>query len=116
MRGQRHILIVEDDILTRTAMKAMLEWGGYRVDCAANGQEALEYLRSHNPPSLILLDWAMPIFDGRQFREEQQQDPALAGIPVVIVSGASEVPPDAAGYIYKPFEPRQLLETVWQQG
>jgi CheY-like chemotaxis protein len=39
------ILVVDDDGIIRGAMKLVLEWEGYRVHCAANGQEVLDLLR-----------------------------------------------------------------------
>lgn len=115
MKPERRVLVVEDDPLTRTAIKAVLEWAGYHVDCTANGREALDYLRGHEAPSLILLDLMMPVLDGRRFREEQQRDPALASIPVVVVSAAGDATLGAACHVRKPFQPQQLLEAVWQQ-
>jgi CheY-like chemotaxis protein len=110
------ILVVEDDGITRGAMKWVLEWEGYRVRCAANGQEALDLLRDGEKPSLILLDLMMPVLDGRQFRERQKQDPSLADIPVVVISGADGAFPDAAGHVRKPFEPHEMLSAVWSLG
>jgi len=58
MRSEKRILVVEDDALTAGAVKMVLEWEGYRVDCAANGQEALNLMprwrrrsNRHAPPS-----------------------------------------------------------------
>jgi CheY-like chemotaxis protein len=109
----RSVLLVEDDPTLLGAMKMVLEWEGYEVACATNGQEALEMLRAGERPALILLDVMMPVLDGWQFREEQKRDPDLASIPVVVVSaveGAGSL--DAAGHIQKPFEVEELLETL----
>jgi CheY-like chemotaxis protein len=109
----KSVLLVEDDPLTRGAMRMVLEWEGYRVCCAANGQEALDLLHQGERPSLILLDIAMPVLDGRQFRAEQEKDPALAQIPVIVVSGtAVAATVEAAGHIQKPFLPGELLEAI----
>jgi DNA-binding response OmpR family regulator len=56
MAGQAapHILIVEDEFLIRDALTEFLEEEGYSVAGAANGQEALSYLRRGTLPSLIL--------------------------------------------------------------
>lgn len=87
MSSGKRILVVEDNSLTSGAIKMVLEWEGYQVDCAAHGLEALNYLRqSKEKPDIILLDVIMPILDGHQFREEQKRDPDLNSIPVVIVS------------------------------
>jgi CheY-like chemotaxis protein len=95
----------------------VLEWEGYRVECAANGEEALDHLRlSQENPDLILLDVMMPILDGYQFREEQMHDPDINRIPVVVVSAANYASSmDASGYIQKPFQPEELLEVIRSQ-
>jgi CheY-like chemotaxis protein len=117
MSSDKRILVVEDDALTAGAVKMVLEWEGFHVDCVANGQEALNRLRQPGPkPDLILLDLMMPVMDGQQFREEQKRDPAINYIPVVVVSAvdiASSV--DASGHIQKPFLPKELLEAIWHQ-
>jgi CheY-like chemotaxis protein len=107
------ILLVEDDPATRGAMKMVLEWEGYRVECAANGQEALGRLMAGERPAIILLDLNMPVMDGRQFHTELQREPALASIPVVTVSAASDAEAvEGAGFVRKPFEPAELLEAI----
>jgi CheY-like chemotaxis protein len=109
----KSVLLVEDDDLLRGAMKMVLQWEGYRVACARDGREALDLLRTAGPPSLILLGVMMPVLDGREFRQEQQQDPALADIPVVVVSGTDAREwPDASGHVRKPFQPEELLAAI----
>jgi CheY-like chemotaxis protein len=107
------ILLIEDDPATRGAMKMVLEWEGYRVECAANGREALGRLMTGERPDVILLDLNMPVMDGRQFREEVYRDPDLATIPIVTVSAAQDADAvEAAGIVRKPFEPAELLEAI----
>jgi CheY-like chemotaxis protein len=109
----RTILLVEDDPATRGAMKMVLEWEGYRVDCAANGQEALGRLMAGERPGLILLDLNMPIMDGRQLRHEMERDPSLSSIPIVTVSAAGDADAiESASVVRKPFEPAELLEAI----
>lgn len=113
----KSILLVEDDELLRGAMRMVLEWEGYRVDCAGDGREALDYLRGGARPALILLDVMLPVLDGRQFREELRRDPALAGLPVVVVSALDAADcPEAAAHVRKPFAAEELLEAVRRQG
>ncbi len=112
----KKVLVVEDDEVTRGAIKMLLEWEGYRVDCAGDGEEALGLLRAGEKPSVILLDAHLPGCDGWCFRDEQRADPDLADIPVVVISGADASSLDAAGHIRKPFEAAELLEQVWQHG
>jgi CheY-like chemotaxis protein len=109
----RSILLVEDDDLIRRAMQMVLEWEGYRVDFATNGQEALDYLRAGNRPAVIVLDVMMPVLDGEQFRQEQLNDPSLAQIPVVVVSAASFAEAvQADHHVRKPFEVQELLDAI----
>ena len=83
---------------------------------AQNGRDALAYLRAQKPPSLpILLDMTMPDMDGWRFRLEQQKMPAIAGIPVVILSARQDIREaalalGAADYLRKPVEIDNLLE------
>ena len=84
------VLIVEDERAARTGMEKILLLAGYAPVSAENGQEALELLRAGVPASVILLDLIMPVMDGWAFRREQLRDPALAEIPVVILSSYIE--------------------------
>lgn len=113
----KSILLVEDDEIVRRAIQMVLEWEGYRVQCAGNGQEALDVLRAGKTlPSLILLDVMMPVLDGEQFRREQLGDSRLASIPVIVVSASSFAESvDAVHYIHKPFEVQELLNAIHEQ-
>jgi CheY-like chemotaxis protein len=117
MGSYSHILVVDDNDAVRQVLRAVLQAAGYRVACAANGRDALDYLRAAEPPFVILLDLAMPVMDGRQFRQHQQADPTLALIPVVVVSGEGDLPQIAAslgvaGHFSKPVEPAKLVEAI----
>jgi CheY-like chemotaxis protein len=112
----RNILLVEDDEIVRRAIHMVLEWEGYQVRCASNGQEALDALREGYRPSLILLDILMPILDGEEFRQEQLRDPRLASIPVIVVSAAHFAEGVRADHhIRKPFEVQELLDAIHEQ-
>jgi CheY-like chemotaxis protein len=107
------VLIIEDDEIIRRAMQMVLEWEGYRVDYATNGQEALDYLRAGGRPSVILLDVMMPVLDGEKFREQQLADPELTAIPVIVVSAARfATSVDGACHVNKPFEVQELLKAI----
>ena len=84
--GQR-VLIVEDDSETRRAVKAFVEALGFQALVASNGAEALGVLGRHEPPSVIVLDLAMPVMDGVAFRTALLDDPVLAEIPVIVLTG-----------------------------
>jgi CheY-like chemotaxis protein len=114
---ERSILIVEDDMDLREALSEVLRDEGYSVAMAADGREALDRLRRQSPPSLILLDLTMPVMNGWQFRAEQRQDPALSGIPVVVLS-AGDYRAEQMGqlgvtdYLRKPIELSRLLRMI----
>jgi CheY-like chemotaxis protein len=109
-----HVLVVEDSAEIREALAEILHHLGYRVDCVANGKEAWDYLHTAPPPTLILLDLVMPVMDGWEFRRRQQQDSALAAIPVVILAGQAKetAPSGAAAYLARPIDVHQLCEIV----
>src|ERR687889_111269 len=80
------VLVIDDDRDTRTILEMMLSLHGYDVSLARDGLQGLLVAR-RDAPNVILLDLAMPVLDGFQFREQQLEDPVLASIPVICVSG-----------------------------
>jgi CheY-like chemotaxis protein len=109
------VLIVEDDEDLRDMMAQMLTIEGFDAATAANGREALEYLHRTVKPHVILLDLMMPVMDGWEFRRQQQADPALAPVPVIVLSALDPVraaPVDAAAVLKKPLDFDRLLELV----
>jgi len=84
--SDRTILIVDDDADLRGALADALADEGYRIAHAADGLEAMEYLRTNAAPDLIVLDWMMPICNGPCFRQQQSQSPSLRSIPVLVLS------------------------------
>lgn len=84
------ILITDDDPDILEVLSMVFEGTGCAVLVARNGQEALAQLRQGVRPSLILLDLMMPVMNGWEFRAEQLRDPALATIPVVVMTGFSK--------------------------
>ena len=109
------ILVVDDDPDTRDSLAEILGDEGYRVSGAQNGQDALTFLHTQKPPSLILLDMTMPEMDGWRFRLEQQKNPSLSAIPVVILSARQDIREaaltlGAADYLRKPIHVDSLLE------
>lgn len=108
----RPILVVEDDLDIRDALREILEDEGYEARSAANGAEALELLNRVPKPGLVLLDLMMPVMDGYQFLEIFRANPKFADIPVVVVTAGILVVPGIAGFIKKPFDTDQLLRMV----
>jgi CheY-like chemotaxis protein len=113
----KSILIVDDDADVREMLSQFFAIEGYRVATAQNGQDALDQLRKGQQTDLILLDLMMPVMDGWQFRVEQQRDPQLAPIPVVVLSAVYNAREKAAllgavDYMQKPVEFDKLIETA----
>jgi len=116
--SSRDVLVVDDDPDIRHALVGALEEQGYHAISASNGREALTVLRMlHTPPSVILMDLMMPVMNGWEFRAEQQRDPLLSKIPVVVVSARENITEDAlqvsaSGYLKKPFLLQDLLDAI----
>lgn len=87
------LLLVDDDADIRETYGLALQDAGYEVVAAATGAEALDKLRSGVRPDLIVLDQMMPLVNGREFRALQLSDPALASVPVLLLTGAMRMQP-----------------------
>jgi CheY-like chemotaxis protein len=83
---QPHILIVEDDFATRESLALVLNAEGYVVAEAADGAAALALSHSGLPPQLVILDLLMPGMDGWQFLAARHRKPALAAVPVLVLT------------------------------
>jgi CheY-like chemotaxis protein len=109
MNPSHLILCVDDDPIIRNGLARMLQRAGAEVVTASNGHEALELLRRTGArPDLIFTDLEMPVLDGEAFLRELRGDPALARIPVVVVSGTHTREP-VERHIWKPFSADEVL-------
>ena len=87
--GTISVLLVDDDRDIREALCEILELEGHKVSTAENGLAAINYLKKCSPderPCIIILDLAMPVMNGAEFRARQLQIPYLVHIPVVAMS------------------------------
>ena len=112
------ILVVDDDRLMVELAKSKLEELGYEVPTAANGQKALEYLKSKTP-DLIVLDVHMPDMNGYTFIIEKNKTPEYAHIPVVMLTASNQTEPlfkrhGVKGYLLKPIKLQDFLAKVAQ--
>jgi CheY-like chemotaxis protein len=79
-------LVVDDSMLIRHTICRFLEERGFAVESATNGQEALEALKRVRP-DILITDIQMPRMSGTELITAVKSEPALAGIPIVIVAG-----------------------------
>ena len=112
------ILVVDDEPLIAMALEAALEDVGYEVVTAANGRQGLERLAEARA-DLVLLDIMMPVMSGPVMLAAMAADPALAGIPVIILSSLPEATiqertDGVAAIIRKPYTADQVLGEIAQ--
>jgi CheY-like chemotaxis protein len=108
----RQVLVVDDDPDVREALAFALGDDGFDVLLAADGAEALSTLAAGAAPRAIVLDLGMPRMNGWQFRDLQKRDPALARIPVVVMTAQPPLGIDAERVIRKPCTLAQLVAAV----
>jgi len=116
--SQSLILVVDDQIRSQIALASLLETEGYRVAFATNGPEALAQMHLLTP-DLVLLDVMMPEMDGFEVCRRLRADPALAFIPVVMVTALDDresllsgIEAGADDFISKPFNRAELRARV----
>jgi excisionase family DNA binding protein len=113
------VLIVDDDARVREYVRVNLELEGYAVREAGSAQEGLAALEEQ-PPDLILLDVMMPEMDGWEMLRRVRERHGVEAIPVIMFSGkVEEASAEAAsrgarGFIGKPFDPQQLIDSTKQ--
>ena len=109
------ILVVEDNEADAELVAHIVERGGFRVEIARTGGEALDKART-SKPAAILLDIVLPELDGWEVLARLKRDETTSGIPVVVVSVVDN--PDlgaalgALDYLVKPIRPNQLLDRL----
>ncbi len=121
----RHVLVADDDDLSRELMRELLGQHGITITEATDGQEALEKVKSSAPHGFdaVLVDMHMPQMDGiavtQAIRSLERED--LANLPVIAVSADSfQQECDRAlasglnAYVTKPLDSRQLLDVLGQ--
>jgi excisionase family DNA binding protein len=112
------VLIVDDDERLRQYVRANLEGEGYSVREAPSAEAGLEALEDQ-VPDLILLVVMMPKVDGWEMLRRVRERHGVDSIPVIMFSGKVATPEQAEvggaqGFIGKPFDPQQLIESTKQ--
>ena len=111
------VLVVEDDPSVRGLLQTLLSAEGYEVATASDGLAGLVKATS-SPPALVLLDLMMPDLGGVRVLEEMRDDPDLADIPVIVVTGKVDAVPGMRALLgednvfLKPFAVGELLARV----
>lgn len=110
----KKILIIDDDPEIVSYLKDVFHDAGYATVTAKDGVEGLEMAQMHLP-DLITLDMEMPGRGGALFYVKLRQEPRLAEIPVVIISGAgprAQVIGKDVPVLSKPVDPVKTLRVV----
>jgi carbon storage regulator CsrA len=114
-------LLVDDDENELRLLASYLRLTGYQVDVAGDGADALDYLRTHERPDIVLLDMLMPRCDGAAAIGQIRKDPQLNGLKVFAVSGTSpgrlgvETGPRGVDvWFQKPIDPEDLVRAMDQ--
>ncbi len=118
--ANKTIVIIEDNVINREGVAIVLRKAGYRALPFPEGKAALEYLRSHDLPDLILLDMVIPPpgCDGWWLLEQLKLSPILSQIPVFITTGLSVASEEwaaslgARGLFRKPVDVEPLLAEI----
>ncbi len=108
------ILVVDDEPALRDLLAELLGDEGHTVLTAADGAAAAEIL-GRAAPDLVVTDAMMPRLDGPGLLRWMRTQPALRGVPAVVVSAVGRVDPDGLGavaFVAKPFELAALLAAV----
>ncbi len=114
----KKMLIVEDNVMNRTLLLAILKPEGYELLTAENGQIGVE-MAIRERPDLILMDVMLPVMNGYEATRQIKGHPATRHIPIIAIT-ASAVPTErdraldagCDGYITKPVDTRALPNQV----
>ncbi|SRR5579883_1719086 len=120
----KHALILEDDDDIRVTLTMLLEDEGFSVVHFAAGEDALDYLRQHPEPHLILTDWLMPIMSGSEFIRQVLEKHIMMQHRFIMIAARSPawLPAEATAtlqkwqvpYVRKPFNIEDLLATIYE--
>jgi two-component system, OmpR family, alkaline phosphatase synthesis response regulator PhoP len=112
------ILVVEDDTDIAALIAHYLERAGHRVETLASGSDVLPRLR-RQAADLVILDLMLPGLDGMVVCQAMRADPAIAHIPVIMLTARSDESDRISGlelgaddYVTKPFSPKELSARV----
>ena len=113
------LLVVEDIPNILQLLEVTLQFKGYPVITAANGEEALEQIKNQRP-ALVITDILMPKLDGFALVHQLRSDPRTRAIPIIFLSATFVTPEDktfamklgATRFLEKPVDTEEFLLTV----
>lgn len=113
-----YILVADDEFLLAMILSDVLEDEGYEVAMVSNGEAALSAVYKRRP-DLVITDFMMPTMTGLEFAEAIRADKTMAGLPIILVSGAQgavarERPELFQAVLDKPYQISYMLEIVKQ--
>ena len=116
----RHVLLIEDEPHIAEAIRYLLTRDGWSVTSHGDGADAVEVIR-REAPDILILDLILPGRSGQEILTDLRADPALAGLPVLVLSarGQAEIRAEAerAGasqFMAKPFGNEQIIAALRQ--
>jgi two-component system, chemotaxis family, chemotaxis protein CheY len=120
MKDASKAMVVDDSKAMRMILRRSLGELGFSVSEAANGQDALVVLRNEEKlPSLILVDWNMPIMSGLELVKALRSDQRYAGVTLIMVTTETEIQQmslaleaGANEYVMKPFTKETIAEKL----
>ncbi|MCX6759901.1 MAG: response regulator [Candidatus Nealsonbacteria bacterium] len=115
----KKILVIEDDKFLRELISQKLMKEGYDIFEAIDGEKGIEAIKSEKP-DLVLLDLILPEVDGFGVLAKVKEDPALAQIPIIILSNLGQkddiekgLKLGAVDYLIKAhFTPNEIVEKI----
>lgn len=115
----KRILLVDDEARNIYALKSYLETRQMKIEVAANGKEAIDFLMAGNETDIILLDMMMPVMDGFETLDILRKDETLKHIPVIALTAKAMkgdrekcLEAGAWDYISKPVNLKLLLDVM----
>lgn len=113
----KKILLIDDSVIQLQIIKGILQ-NDYEIMTVTSGLEAIALIQKQKP-DLILLDYGMPVVDGKATLKMLREKEEIMDIPVIFLTGFNERENIEAvlelhpqGYLLKPVEPERLLESI----
>jgi CheY-like chemotaxis protein len=114
----RTVLVIDDEFGIVEVLETILADAGYEVMTALHGRQGLKRMAERRP-DLVLVDYMMPFLNGADLIRAMRKDPALADIPVILMTSldpraVTEIDGDLglAGFLMKPFRAAAITEAV----